>query len=67
MGLVWPHSCLFYELRGPKEMLWAVKLSLERRHAPFWQEESHMGCKVSVRGREESHMYLLKADEFNLG
>lgn len=25
-----------------------------------------VGCKVSARGRE-SHMYILKADEFNLG
>lgn len=57
---------LFHELQGPREMLWAVKLSPERRHTPFWQEESGMCCEVSVRGRKRDNMYLLKADEFNL-
>lgn len=64
---MWLHRRLFHELQGPKEMLWPVKLSPGKRHAPFWQEESDVGCKVSVRRRKNGHMNLLKAGEFNLG
>lgn len=76
MVLVWPHNSLFHELQGQKEMLYAVKLSLERRpwglaeawHAPFWQEESDLWAARSVwRVGKEVTCIFLKADEFHLG
>lgn len=76
MVFVWPHNSLFHELQGQKEVLYAVKLSLERRpwglaegwHAPFWQEESDLWAARSIwRVGKEVTCIFLKADEFHLG